>query len=90
MAAAVMWTAAVAMALARTFTSTAGLTVWALLLGQAAMVLTGWIIMDRTVVKVYCEAIEAHKKLSDEMVERVASELAGILRNDANRFSGRK
>lgn len=82
LAAAVAWTAVVALAVARTTTNTMGLTVWAMVAGQVAMVLTGWLILERIVTRLHEEALREQRDLDDRAVERIASRLAGMLRED--------
>jgi hypothetical protein len=79
-----MWTVVVALALARVLTHVTGLTVWAVLIGQVAMVLTGWLILERVMIRVRNEAMSQCREMNDRSVERIATRLAEVLRDQTN------
>lgn len=82
--AAVAWTGVTALALARALTGAPGLTVWAVLVGQLAVLLTGWIIVEHVAERLERDSMRRHQELDERMVERVANRLADVLRDQNN------
>lgn len=78
--AAAAWTATIALAIARATTGMSGMAVWAILLGQVAMVFTGWLIVEDLMDRCRRRLIDEQRQMYDAAVERVAVRLAEALR----------
>lgn len=80
--AAVAWTSVVGLAVAGTIGGVDGLTVWAIVVGQVAMVVTGWLIGEKVLTRLHDEAALVHREMAEQSFERVAARVADLLRGE--------
>lgn len=82
--ASVAWTSVLALAVARTMVETTELTVWVVLVSQVAVMLTTWLVFETVVERATADAMHELRAMDDRTVERVASRLAAVVREDCS------
>lgn len=78
-AAAVLWTTAFGLALARTIFNVDGFSAWTALTAAFALLPSGWLVVDQVVQRCADEMMDKIEASDEETVERVADKLADAL-----------
>lgn len=81
-AAAICWTVVAALAIARTLGGAQDFTVWGLVLGLVATIVTGSMLAEEIAERMLKKALRDNEAREDRMVQRVATRIVEILRED--------